>query len=454
MARFFDHAGRLMCLLSAFWLAATPAAGADPAGAAVVLDARRYEIFAGRHSPFATFQARLREKLDACGRQDVEIGPRGAPPSGRLGPETVEAIKALVDCGGVNEARNTALASQGVLTEAVWRDVMGDIPVPDARARAHTLVLSFEGTDFGDVPEWNLCQDGMRQGPRGRIACFNSSDPCSYLTWGPRGATAGSGREIQYILAAIDQQNPALLKSAFGSEYATLKRFYRAKSGSRATCTGPIPLKILVCSIWATPERRSAWERALQTLGGDRTVREIYDQLYAAQEFDGFKMKAFFQLWNELQLPPSEVDYAFFLDRITHIGGPPTPAADLAASMRTCIAGERDAISSHGAARRCLARMQQHATQPDYRTGRDVAYYLDAYREGGIPEQEIKLWAAYMPLSAVHNFGLRDDRPAHLADAPSLRQLSMELPPEADGQVLPSEIARCPVSVLTPARAP
>lgn len=453
MASFLDRASRALCLLSMLWLVAPHAWAAD-ASDAVILDARRYAIFAGRYSPFATFQTRLRERLEACGRSDIEIVPRDSLATGRLGPETVEGIKALVTCGGATAGASGSLASEGVLTETVWRDVMGDAPIPDATTRAHALVLSFEGTDFGDVPEWNLCQDGMRQGPRGRISCFNSSDPCSYLTWGPRGATAGQGREIQYILAAIDQRNPALLKSAFGSEYVTLKRFFRAKSGAANSCAGPIPLKILVCSVWNTPERRSIWEKALQTLGGDRSVREIYDQLYSAQEFDGLKLKAFHQLWAALQLPPSEVDYAFFLDRITHIGGPPGPAPDVASKMRACMAGERDAISQHGAARRCLARLQQHATQPDYRTGRDVAYYLDAYREGGIPEEEIKLWAAYMPLSAAHNFGLRDDRTVRLVDAPSVRDLGMSLPPEADGQVLPSEIARCPASVLTPARAP
>ena len=446
------------CARPLLWLSLALSGLALPAKAepdeAVVLDARRYPVFAGRYSVFATFQARLREKLDDCGRSDIEIAPRDAPPTGRLGPETVEAIKALAACGGAGAQAEGSLAREGVLTERVWRSVMGDAPIPDATLRAHTMVLSFEGTDFGDRPEWNLCQDGMRQGPRGRVACFNSSDPCSFLTWGPRGATAGWGREIQHILAALEQRNRALLKSAFGSEYATLARFYRAKSGQPNSCTGPIPLKILVCSIWMTPERRNIWENALQILGRDAQVREIYDQLYSAQEFDGLKMKAFFELWNALGLPPSEVDYAFFLDRITHLGCPPGPAPEVAEKMRACIAGENGAISRHGAARRCLARMQLHATQPDYRSGRDVAYYLDAYREGALPEQEIKLWAAYMTLSAVHNFGLRDEQPVRLVAAPTLRALGMELPPEADGQVLPSEIARCPVSVLTPARAP
>lgn len=451
MAARFKFACCFAWLLPALWLAAAQASAADGAET-VVLDARRYPIFAGRHSPFATFQARLRERLDACGRGDVETGPRDAPPNGRLGPETVEAIKAFVDCGGAEASG--ALAREGVLTIAVWRAVMGDMPVPDATARAHTMVLSFEGTDFGDAPEWNLCQDGMRQGPRGPVACFNSSDPCSYLTWGPRGATAGSGREIQYILSAIDQRNPALLKAAFGVEYATLKRFYRAKSGPRDSCVGPVPLKILMCSIWATPERRAVWERALKSLGNEPSVREAYDHLYTAEEFDGLKFKAFFTLWTALNLAPSEIDYAFFLDRITHLGGPPAPATGIAAKMQACIAAEKGAINRHGAARRCLSRMQTHATQPDYRTGRDVAYYLDAYSEGAIPESEIKLWAAYMTLSAAHNFGLRDEQPVPLPQSAALSALGLELPPEADGQVMPAETARCPAAVLRPAPAP
>lgn len=412
----------------------------------VVLDSRRYAIVAGRFSEFATFQNRLRAAVEACGR-GAELPPAFTP-NGRIGPDTEAAIRLFAACRGEATFPETSKARQGVLTTGVWKAVMGAAPVPDATTRAHAMVLSFEGTDFGDAPEWNLCQDGMRQGPRGQVLCFNSSDPCSYLTWGPRGATVGSGREIQYILAEVGRRNPQLLQHTFGAEYPTLARLYRAKSGPPNSCTGQIPVKVLVCSIWSTPERRAIWDNALKLLGTDAGVRQIYDKLYTAEEFDGGKMRAFFALWTSLGLPVSEVDLAYFLDRITHLGGPP-PQAEIKEKMEACMRDEK-AVSRHGAARRCLSRLQTHATQPDYRTARDVGYYLDAYTEGEIAEREIKLWASYMALSAVHNFGLRDDVAMPLPKTETVRALGMELPPEADGQVLPSEAARCPAAVLTP----
>ena len=444
---------RIACIaLAMLMLLPAHKASAQDDGEAVVLDSRRYPVFAGQFSEFAFFQKRLQERLRACGREDVPVTSAEAPAMGRLHTETVAAIRAFADCRGADVYPEASKAREGVLTVAVWRDVMQEAPVPDATARAHAMVLSFEGTDFGELPEWNLCQDGFTQTPRGTVACINSSDPCSYLTWGPRGATAGQGREIQYILAEVGRRKRKLLQTAFGSEYQTLSRFYRARSGPRDSCVGQIPLKIFMCSVWSTPARRAIWEQALKDLGNDADVRDIYNRLYSAEEFDGGKMRAFFEMWNKLELPPSEVDFAFFLDRITHIGGPPAASPAFMQSIKTCIEGE-NAISRHGAARRCLSRLQQHSTQANYRTGRDVAYYLDAYQQGVIDEKEIKLWADYMQLSATHNFGLRDDRPVQLPKTEPLRAMGMELPPEADNQVLPSEAARCPAIVLTPSPA-
>lgn len=436
----------------ALWLLTLPglaASNEDP----VVLDARRYDIVAGRFSKFEDFEARLQVKLDACGQGEPAVTPKGEPPAGRIGRPTMEAIKRLPACDGAAIPPDS-LARQGVLTASVWKMVMGERPVPTPVDRAHALVLNFEGTDFGDPPEWNLCQDGVKQGPKGLTACYNSSDPCSYVTWGPRGATAGAGREIQYVLAAMNRQDPGLLKSAFGAEYPTLSRFFRVKSEAGETCSGPIPLKILVCSIWAKGDRRAAWERALAQLGREPSVRAAYEKLYAAEEFDGGKLRAFYAMWNALALPPSEVDFAFFLDRITHLGGPPEPSKAMTEKMQTCITGQSGAISRHGAARRCLSQLQSHATQQENRTARDVAYYLDAYVKDAIPEREVKLWAAYVPLSAVHNFGLRDDVAAPLPQSETLKALDLELPPALDGQVLPAEIARCPAIVLTPLPKP
>ena len=120
---------------------------------------------------------------------------------------------------------------------------------------------------------------------------------------------------------------------------------------------------------------------------------------------------------------PSEVDYAFFLDRATHLGGPPDATDETIQQLSSCIKNERGSVSLNGSGRRCLARMQRHETQQEYRTARDVAYYLDAYEEGALDEREVRAWARYVPLSAVHNFGLRDDKPISLTKAATLAAL-------------------------------
>jgi hypothetical protein len=167
---------------------------------------------------------------------------------------------------------------------------------------------------------------------------------------------------------------------------------------------------------------------------------------------DGAKLQAFAELWKRLGLTASEVDYAFFMDRITHQGGPPT-AEDgnkFADSLRACMAGEPHALSRQAGARRCLARLQPHSTQPQYRLGRDVAFYLDAYPEGSLGSKEITVWAEYIPLSAVHNFALSDANAVQIDPAPSLKSLGSGLPLPSTSNLTKAEAAACPRHILFP----
>jgi hypothetical protein len=105
-------------------------------------------------------------------------------------------------------------ARQGAITEAVWSLVMPGVAVPTLDQRVSALVLTFEATDFGVPPEWNFCQDGPHDNPMApNFVCKNKSDPCSMLTWGPRGATVGGGREIQWVLWLARQENATLIDS-------------------------------------------------------------------------------------------------------------------------------------------------------------------------------------------------------------------------------------------------
>jgi hypothetical protein len=434
------------------------AAGAAVAPAAadqVILNANRYDVLAGRYSVFAKFQAALQRVLDDCGKPAPPVVRRGAPPSGRIGRETRQGILRALECPALADVPADSPARQGKLTEAVWRAAMGAEPLPTVRERADALVLSFEGTDFGDPPEWNLCQDNKPSAPHQSnrrapgFRCYNASDPCSLLTWGPRGATAGSGREIQLAVWMTWKEDPALVEKAFGAEAGRLQRFFRLRGDGGRTCHVATPLKRFLCAIWMNPARSRRWEAALVKLGHEPRVREAYAKLYAFADFDGDKLRAFFELWRRLGLAPNEVDYAFFLDRITHLGGPPRGDA-AAEALETCMDREYRAISRNARVRRCLARLQPHATQPGLRLARDVAYYLDAYPEGALSAKEIETWGGYVPLSAIDTLGLSEARSVAIGEALPLASLGADVPRADSSQLARDEIGACPAAVLSP----
>ena len=419
---------------------------------AVLLDANRYHVNAGRYSAFATFQGNLQRILDICGKGTPQVVAPGEEPRGRIGPETRLGIQRALECQALHEVPRDSAAKTGVITEAVWRAVMPNTPLPTSRERAEALVLSFEATDFGDKPEWNFCEDSKVK-PAGEFdprapgaKCYNDSDPCSFLTWGPRGATAGQGREIQWILWLAWKRAPTQVENAFAAEFSSVARFFRLKGNPRNRCEHGAPLERFMCAVWLNPARRQVWESALAELGRSPVVRETYAQVYGLDEFDGAKLRAYADLWNGLGLPVSEIDYAFFMDRITHLGGPPAEDEGIdPAKLRACTSGE-----SHAAARRCLGQLQPHTTQPTIRLARDVAFYLDAYPEGALSRKEIRAWAEHVPLSAAHNFALSDTRNVQIDAAPSLASLGPDLPVSSTSNLTKAEWNACPREILFP----
>jgi hypothetical protein len=198
--------------------------------------------------------------------------------------------------------------------------------------------------------------------------------------------------------------------------------------------------------------RRKIWEEALTELGHSALVRKAYEEVYALSNFDGLKLHDYYAVWRELGLKPSEIDYAFFLDRVTHLGGPPEEDSAVA-RLGKCVHDERTkALTPNAAARRCLARQQPHETQPELRLARDVAYYLDSYPEGALSEREISTWAGYVPISATYNFGLSDARTVTIHEAPPQSTLGADLPHAQSTELTSAELKACPASVLSPIR--
>ncbi len=252
----------------------------------------------------------------------------------------------------------------------------------------------------------------------------------------------------------VSKRDPALLQKAFGAEYPNLRRFFQLKGGGKSKCDGDIPLKRFVCAVWMDQTRRKIWEQALTGLGHSALVRKAYEELYALSDFDGMKLHDYYAVWRELGLKPSEIDYAFFLDRVTHHGGP--PEEDSAVNrLGKCLHEERTkALTPNAAARRCLAQQQPHETQPEFRLARDVAYYLDSYPEGALSEREIRTWAGYVPISAIYNFGLSDTETVPIYEAPVLASLGIDLPHAQSSELTSAELKACPASVLSPSGEP
>ena len=205
-----------------------------------------------------------------------------------MGAATRYGIQRALDCPALRDVPADSPARNGIITDTVWHAVMGEAPAPTLRIAPTRWYSLLRRRTSAIAPEWNLCQDGerRRQGT-GKAAgndlvCYNESDPCSFVTWGPRGATAGAGREIQLILWMVSKQDPALLQKAFGTEYPNLQRFFQLKGGGKSKCDGDIPLKRFVCAVWMDRTRRKIWEQALAALGHSALVRKAYNDLYAA----------------------------------------------------------------------------------------------------------------------------------------------------------------------------
>lgn len=444
--------GRLLAI-SLFVAPAAIAEQPDP----VILHVERTPVRIGAYSTFADLREPLRQALVDCGRMAaVSELDREAP--GIFSLRTSRAIRALSACPNFKQLKASGEAAKGALTGSVWSALLKDRPLPNLEDKIEALTLTFEATDFGQKPEWNFCQDSrsplaVAASPEDKsLTCRNTTDPCSMLTWGPRGATAGQGRELQWILGNAMRRDPSVIQRAFGAEFDNVSRFLHTTPPPIETCDGTAPLEHFMCALWIDPVRRQVWEDGLTALGRDNLVRETYRQVYALEEFDGYKIKAYLELWRLLGLEPTEVDYAFFYDRATFIGAPPD-SATIMSSLSQCMETQQSTVNRSAVARRCLARLHPHPTMPQDRLARDVAFYIDAFPDGALTAKELRTWNHHIPVRAVRTFGLSDDKHIDVAAA-SKSELSDIAAPRFDSDVLTEPERKCPLRIRQPDRTP
>lgn len=397
----------------------------------------------GRFGPISTFQSALRARLAA-----TEV-PTSELPSvdGRYGPGTHAAIERLLRLPEFADLAPPPGGRVGI-TVALWSRLLPGTPVPGVEQRIDTFILTYEATPFDSVAEWNFCQSVAASLRRTSRPC-RSNDPRSYLTWGPRGATAGGGREVQGVLIAADRRDPNLINSAFGTEAANVRRFLRL--AERRTPPAILDTERFLCAVWLDPVRADIWARGFAAFGALADPRRIYNELYRSAGFDGGKVAAFRRLYQVLGRQPTEIDLAFFLDRATHTGGvfasglntnSPEAIARVAARVRAAVPNPASAPAWQ--IRRALSSILATQNQANDRNGRDVVFFVDAVGVAQLSQSERANWLRRGPRFAG-DLGLSDERPA-----PETPASNTPFPTRAEPfeTLSAAEAAQCPLWVL------
>lgn len=423
--------------------ASTAAQAADDAILSVFRDGSTM-LRAGKWSYVAAVQARLNELGEGC-RPVPGIGA-----DGEFGPGTRAAVKKAVGAGcaaiggGGSIPADSAARSEGAITAGLWHALFPDRAAPGVYERAMAIVLTYEATDF-DRAEWNFCQNRPRYDPAaGQPVCF-TNDPRSFLTWGPRGATAGHGAEVQQVLHVLntsgDAAARALLDDAFGNAG-------RAAAVRRLLALNASDTERFLCGVWLDPAERAAWKSGLAKLGASEASRRVYEAVYAASDFDGGKIASYYRMYARAGLTVSEVDHGFMVDRATHMSGPSPATIELAVRAMDVLGSG----GKSGAQLRLWLMRNFRPGNPEQRAdrlGRDVAFVLDAL-EGSLTEAEKQAWRSRGKLRASEA-GLREDAAMPGFTAPPL---SFSKPPRGTLTLTEAERARCPAAILNPQAPP
>jgi peptidoglycan hydrolase-like protein with peptidoglycan-binding domain len=392
----------------------------------------------GRYGPVARLQARLFAKIDECGAHST--GPYGEA-DGVFGGNTRRAVQDVLQCYPFGPVLGSGSSAEGAITTGLWDLLMNGEPAPTAAERANQLTLVLEATDY-DALEYNFCQSkNPSTGKRyldGDPECY-SNDRASYITWGPRGATAGHGAEVQQILYRVDQSDPSILGAAFGAEAGTMRRLIVAK---------PVSMERILCAVWLKPARRAAVKAGFARFGALPKVQNAYREIYDSADADGAKMARFYALYKSLEpdigRAPTEIDFAFFLDRATHGGVPDRNLPPLTASLKAFIAASASPPSP-AQLRWKLASLLPVANQKQDRLGRDVIFVIDDPKVA-LSAAERAAWTARTVLRAS-DFGLSDAKSLpNYEPGPSYGYDDLTRVENATA----AEMSGCPAKVLAP----
>ncbi len=390
----------------------------------------------GKSGPVAEFQDALNPVLEACGSE------RRLTADGVFGNGTKTAIAEAAACATISDGLTAdSPARQGAITQTLWALVLPDTAAPSVSQRAAALKLTFENTDY-DRMQWNFCQNRPFYAPQaGQPVCF-SNDRASFITWGPSGATAGHGREVQAILNLYLERDDAdqALTEAFGDETDNVKRMLTLRHESNG------PLETYLCSVWMDRTQRDAWRAGFKALGKNKHVQTAYRTIYSSSSFDGGKINKFYKVWTSeaFDLPVTELDHAWFVDRATHMS---ISESKLRAAMTTLKDESGDAWPPSAAEiRQYISLNVRPSNQRVDRLGRDIAYYISSIEFESLSADEKSAWTQRGKRNAI-DVGMSDDR-----QMPAFAPAASQPHPMPTGTLTAAEEGICPAAVLNPQR--
>lgn len=393
----------------------------------------------GKSGSVAKFQAGLSDALAECG-SNTRLSPDGL-----YGNGTRKAIVEAAACETISAQLDTdSSARSGAITEALWSIVLPDAAVPSVSQRAASLKLTFEATDY-DRMQWNFCQNTPFYRPSEDQNECHSNDKRSYITWGPNGATAGWGREVQAILNRYLETpaNGTAFDHAFGNEAPAVRRMLTLEDSSNGS------LETYLCGVWMDKSRRDSWTSGFKTLGRSPDVRTAYRDIYGSASFDAGKIAAFYKIWQSeaFALPVTEIDHAFFTDRAAHMGmGRATRQKIRDALTELKQSSGEDWPVSAAEVRRHIAKrvLPGNAKIKKDRLGRDAAFFVEGIGKANLSELETTAWADRGRRNVIH-IGMSDVRTMpDFVPNPAISN------PAPTGTVTEAERALCPAVVLNP----
>lgn len=408
------------------WLTTTSQASA-PGDSQVLYALSNPPIFDGKFGRIVDVQRAINKQNTTCGGEAIKV-------TGQFDRATADAIRSIVSCESVSpKIASDDPARGGSLSVALWSALLPDRAPPSAQERALTLVLTFEATDY-DRLQWNFCQNTPLWNPSNPDAPCYTNDPSSFMTWGPRGATANQpGSEIQRIIARVNAIDPSEVDRAFGKHAAEARALLTLDNAST---------KAFLCHIFANETSRNEWTEAFESFGSQPVVQENYQRHYASLGSDGGKIRQFFALYRKLGIQPTEIDLGFFLDRAAQTSG----IADInvaASRILHELDGEGRDHSPSNIRRAIALTYPADAAHARDRLGRDVAFYIDATGLEGLSPKERDAWTWKRRSYRASDVGLRDtvmSPPPQITDsAPS---------PPFNRHLVP--MPTCPAAIMEP----